>query len=102
MFTSKLKKASDPHTDYVTLRKMITSKNPKIRSAIAANRNLQTYLYPDLAQDSNEKVRCALATNPNMTWEVWGILHEDASPKVKEALLKHFPERPDKRSHRAG
>lgn len=102
MFTSKLKKASDPHTDYVTLRKMITSKSVKVRSAIAANRNLQTYLYPDLAQDSSVKVRSALATNPNMTWEVWAILNEDSSPAVRETLLKHFPERPDKRSHRAG
>lgn len=102
MFKSKLKKAADPFTDYVTLRNMINSKSVKVRSALAANRNLQTYLHPDLAKDSSEKVRIALASNPNLTWEVWGILNDDKSSKVKEALQAHFPERPDKRSHRSG
>jgi hypothetical protein len=97
---NKLKQAKEPTTDYVTLREMIGSRNWKIRAALAANPNLQTYLFDTLANDKSVKVRTALATNINLTLAIWKKLSSDTEPIVIQALNETHPTPPAKAGHR--
>lgn len=93
---NKFKQARDHHTNYVTLRNMAASKNPRLRAVVAANRNLQTYVMEELGSDRSAAVRVALAANPNVTAKLWDVLKEDSSEAVRTTLVEHHPERPAK------
>lgn len=97
---NKLKQAKEPTTDYVTLREMIGSRNWKIRAALAANPNLQSYLFDTLVTDKNAKVRRALATNYNLTLAIWTKLSADTDSEVVKALNEAHPTPPAKTGHR--
>jgi hypothetical protein len=96
----KYKAASNPYTNFVTLRELANSKSTKVRSAVAANPNSQAYIINQLAIDSNETVRSHVAKNPNITLDAWKKLKVDASEAVRKALAETHPEQPAARGHR--
>lgn len=99
MFFGKFKEASNPYTNFVTLRKLATSKSVKIRAAVAANPNTQSYVIEELAVDGNVNVRLGVARNKNITLKAWNVLIEDDS--VKSVLLEVHPDAPAVKSARS-
>lgn len=97
----KMKKASDPYTDFVTLRELLVKSRGKLRATLAANPNLQSYLHPELAKDKDPKVRAGLASNRKLSLEAWNILEKDENPEVRKALRAEHPEPPDPRHPRS-
>lgn len=102
MFFGKMKKAKDPYTDFVTLRNMLDGcRNVKLKSVLAANPNLQSYLFEGLATDKHVAVRVGLASNRNLTEDVWKILEKDENEQVQLALKTAHPVPPKPRDPRS-
>ena len=96
----KLKEASKPSTNYVTLRELAESKNAKVRAAVGANKNTQSHVLENLAKDIKPKVRAAVATNPNLPSNVWEILSKDSDALVQSALNESHPSQPEEARYR--
>lgn len=101
MFGKSLKEAKNPYTTFTVLRKLAESKQVKIREAVAANQNVQTYVMENLAVDSSVKVRVSLTSNPKLSNKAWLILSEDSEPAVVDALKVNHPEAPEVKSARS-
>lgn len=101
MYWTKLKKAQNPYTDFVSLRRLAESKNKKIRAAVAANRNVQAHVIDQLAEDPSPLVRAALINNPNLTSKAYNKLKEDEDTQIVTLLEEAWTAPPEKRGHRS-
>lgn len=101
MYWNKLKKAQNPYTDFVSLRKLGESKNKKIRAAVAANRNVQSHVIDQLSEDPSPLVRAALVKNPNLTVTAYNKLKEDTNENVVKQLEENWKTPPEQRNHRS-
>lgn len=101
MFGNKMKEATNPYTNFVTLREHAESKNVKLRATIAIHPNLQTYVMEKMVKDESVRVRAALASNPNLSLKAWEALSSDESSVVKDSLKEHHPVAPEKKDARS-